>query len=104
MDPDSQPNDDTPDWAKKNGALVVWKREAPFGKLNAREVRFIDMEASYRDNDTEMPISGEDLLKKLTESEKGWRCLGIYLVTVPSNGIPCQRLKAAIARFPMLAY
>jgi len=96
--------DEMPGWAKKNQALVIWKRTNPLHHINLTAVRVIDMEGSYRDPESEIPISGDDLLKKLLDDKQGWRCLGVYLVNEEQNGIQCQKAKAIIARFPLLRF
>lgn len=101
---DSNSKDSGPEWASKNQALIVWKRDRPLGQFDPKEIRLIEPHASYRDPETEVPISGEDLFKKLIDSEKGWRCLGIYLLTESNDGVPCQKLTAVVARFTMLAH
>ena len=96
-------NEDSPN--KLNGlkTWVIWEREKKLSHHYPDEIKVIEPEGSYRDAQSELPISGECLIEKLLDSDRGWLVLGIYLVQVESNGIPCQKIKTVLYRFKLLS-
>jgi len=95
----SKPDDNSslPEWADGKNATVIWRYERIITQSTAIEVKVIEPESSYIDPESEVPISGECLIKKLMKSHT-WICMGVFLVNDVKDGLPCHKIKAVLTR------
>ncbi|MCK5059646.1 MAG: hypothetical protein KAR00_00660 [Candidatus Pacebacteria bacterium] len=71
-------------------------------KTHIEKVRVIDAQAIYPDDETGLPISGEDYVEKLLENGEGWHLEGIFLVNKITNGVQEQVVQMVLVRNGLL--